>query len=92
MDRQRAGRCARQGQPGSTVFFVSADDHLVEMFAPHLAKQLARMTAAEDGRLPDDTARLFFELQVQVQKTRYQQRLQMEKRDQWMDQTRKSLA
>jgi len=66
VDRQRAGLCTRQGQPGSTVFFVSADDHLVEMFAPLLAKQLARITAAEDGRLPDDTARLFFELQVQV--------------------------
>ncbi|MFZ4592788.1 MAG: hypothetical protein ACOYOF_00925 [Verrucomicrobiaceae bacterium] len=92
MDRQLAGRCARQGQPGSTVFFVSADDHLVKMFAPLLAKQLARITAAEDGRLPDDIARLFFELQVQVQKTRDQQWLPMEKCDQWMDQTRKSLA
>jgi preprotein translocase subunit SecA len=31
-------------------------------------------------------------LQRRVQMIRYRQRLEMEKRDQWMDQTRKSLA
>lgn len=92
VDRQLEGRCARQGQPGSAMFFLSAEDNLLDQFAPDLARQLTRMTATEDGRLPDFTARLFSELQVRVQKIRYLQRLQMEKRDRWMDQTRKSLA
>lgn len=92
VDRQLEGRCARQGQPGSAMFFLSAEDNLLEQFAPELARQLARMTATEDGRLPDATAQLFSQLQVRVQKIRYVQRLQMERRDRWMDQTRKSLA
>lgn len=92
IDRQLSGRCARQGQPGSAAFFLSAEDHLVAQYAPELKKELERMPADEDGRLPDQAARLFSELQTKVQKIRYVQRLQMEKRDQWMDQTRKSLA
>jgi preprotein translocase subunit SecA len=92
VDRQLAGRCARQGQPGSAKFFVSAEDNLVEQFDPGLARQLQRMTTDQDGRLPDEAARLFSQLQVRVQKIRYLQRLQLERRDQWTDQTRKSLA
>jgi len=92
VDRQLAGRCARQGQPGSSIFYLSAEDNLIVQFAPELGRQLARMNAGTDGRLPDATARLFSQLQTRVQKVRYAQRLQMEKRDRWMDQTRKSLA
>ena len=92
MDRQLAGRCARQGQPGTSLFFLSAEDNLMEQFAPDTGKQLARMAAEPDGRLPDATARLFSTLQTRVQKLRYAQRIQMEQRDRWMDQTRKSLA
>ncbi|WP_050025556.1 hypothetical protein [Verrucomicrobium sp. BvORR034] len=92
VDRQLAGRCARQGQPGTSLFFLSAEDNLIEQFAPDTGKQLARMAADPDGRLPDAAARLFSTLQSRVQKLRYAQRIQMEQRDRWMDQTRKSLA
>ncbi len=92
VDRQLIGRCARQGQPGSAVFFVSAEDNLVQQFAPEIGKQMARMPAAEDGRLPESTGKLFLQLQRRVQKVRYHQRLRMESRDRWMDQTRKNLA
>lgn len=92
VDRQLAGRCARQGQPGSTIFFLSADDNLIEQFTPETGHELKRMKSAEDGSLPDRLARLFSQLQSRVQKIRYQQRVQMERRDEWLDQTRKSLA
>lgn len=40
IDRQLAGRAARQGDPGTCRFFVSADDPLLERFAPSLAARL----------------------------------------------------
>ncbi|NQZ56390.1 MAG: preprotein translocase subunit SecA [Lentisphaeraceae bacterium] len=32
IDRQLRGRCARQGDPGSTVFFISLEDDLMRLF------------------------------------------------------------
>jgi preprotein translocase subunit SecA len=94
VDRQLAGRSARQGEPGSAVFFLSAEDHLVTQFAPSLARSLAATETEKDreGRLPEATAESYLRLQRRVQTIRYRQRLEMEKRDQWMDLTRKSLA
>jgi len=92
VDRQLAGRSARQGEPGSAVFFLSAEDHLVIQFAPSLARSLAATEADGEGRLPEATADSYLRLQRRVQTIRYRQRLEMEKRDQWMDMTRKSLA
>ena len=34
IDRQLAGRSARQGRPGSVQFFVAADDETLQMYAP----------------------------------------------------------
>ncbi len=34
IDNQLRGRCARQGDPGSSRFYVSFEDHLMRMFAP----------------------------------------------------------
>lgn len=92
VDRQLAGRSARQGEPGSAVFFLSAEDYLLTQFAPSLAKSLAATEGDGNGRLPESTAESYLRLQRRVQMIRYRQRLEMEKRDQWMDQTRKSLA
>lgn len=92
VDRQLAGRSARQGEPGSAVFFLSAEDHLVTQFAPSLARSLSATGADSEGRLPEATAESYLRLQRRVQTIRYRQRLEMEKRDQWMDMTRKSLA
>ncbi|MFT5411426.1 MAG: preprotein translocase subunit SecA [Verrucomicrobiales bacterium] len=32
IDRQLRGRCARQGDPGETIFFISFEDHLMRNF------------------------------------------------------------
>jgi len=34
IDNQLRGRCARQGDPGSSRFYVSFEDNLMRMFAP----------------------------------------------------------
>jgi preprotein translocase subunit SecA len=40
VDRQLAGRCARQGQPGSVQAYASADDWLLGRFSPRVASWL----------------------------------------------------
>lgn len=42
VDRQLFGRCARQGDPGSTEAIVSIDDELFRQFAPPLGRLLMR--------------------------------------------------
>ncbi len=41
VDRQLAGRAARQGDPGSCQFFLSADDLLIRRFSPRLGRRMA---------------------------------------------------
>jgi preprotein translocase subunit SecA len=42
VDRQLFGRCARQGDPGTTEAIVSVDDELFRQFAPAAAHWLMR--------------------------------------------------
>ncbi|MHB1558710.1 MAG: preprotein translocase subunit SecA [Isosphaeraceae bacterium] len=42
IDRQLAGRCARQGDPGLAQFFVSLEDEIVEAFGEKPAARLRR--------------------------------------------------
>jgi preprotein translocase subunit SecA len=47
IDRQLAGRCARQGDPGMAQFFVSLEDEIVEAFGE---KPAARLRKRYKGR------------------------------------------
>ena len=47
IDRQLAGRCARQGDPGSAQFFISVDDEIVEAFGE---KRAARIRKRLNGK------------------------------------------
>ena len=47
IDRQLAGRCARQGDPGHAQFFVSLDDDLFDAFGE---KPAARLRKRYEGR------------------------------------------
>jgi preprotein translocase subunit SecA len=42
VDRQLVGRCARQGQPGSTQVYASADDWLVRRFSPRVGEWMRK--------------------------------------------------
>ncbi len=49
VDRQLRGRAGRQGDPGSSVFFVSFEDQLMRLFATdHVVKMLDRLGLQED--------------------------------------------
>jgi preprotein translocase subunit SecA len=42
IDRQLAGRCARQGDPGMAQFFISLEDEIVEAFGEKPAARLRK--------------------------------------------------
>ncbi|MCA9079345.1 MAG: hypothetical protein KDA58_02250 [Planctomycetaceae bacterium] len=44
IDRQLIGRCARQGDPGTAQFFVSAEDDIPVQHSPAIAAQMRRLT------------------------------------------------
>jgi len=49
VDRQLRGRAGRQGDPGSSVFFVSFEDQLMRLFATdHVMKTLDRLGFGDD--------------------------------------------
>lgn len=92
IDRQLVGRGARQGQPGSAQSFVSADDYLLEIYAPEVQEQLRSMRSDENGELPTGLTRLFNRVQSEVERVRYESRLRMAERDEWLEETKESLA
>jgi len=48
IDNQLRGRCARQGDPGSSVFYVSLDDELMRLFgSERISSIMARLGMAE---------------------------------------------
>jgi preprotein translocase subunit SecA len=90
IDGQLAGRVARQGDPGSCQFFVSADDGLIQEYAPELAEEMA-LRADFEGEV-------FFDFSEHVRKAQWKaeaqsrmQRMRLRDQDVWMDQTLKRL-
>jgi len=52
IDRQLRGRCARQGDPGSSHFFISLEDDLMRLFgADRIVKMMEKMGLEEDQEL-----------------------------------------
>lgn len=92
IDRQLIGRSARQGQPGSAQMFVSADDHLLKHYDPELAGEIANAPCDEFGQVSSDYTKRIDRLQQKVERIRYNQRLQIAERDNWLQETRQSLA
>ena len=50
IDNQLRGRCGRQGDPGSSVFFVSFEDDLMKIFAPEWAVKALSWIGWEKGQ------------------------------------------
>ncbi len=49
IDNQLRGRCARQGDPGSSQFFMSIDDDLFRKFAPPWMKGMLQKMGLKEG-------------------------------------------
>ena len=89
IDRQLIGRGARQGQPGSAQFFVSAEDSLLIDHQSSLSKQIVR-NARKDGESRDYSRELLM-LQQMIEKQNLIKRQRMILRDRWMDSVRESI-
>ena len=92
IDRQLIGRGARQGQPGSAQVYVSADDFLLEHYAPQLAEKIAKARADAAGEVSGKFSSQIDELQQSVERLRYEQRLALAARDKWLDEIKSNLA
>jgi len=55
VDRQLRGRAGRQGDPGSSQFFVSLDDHLMRLFGSERISKLMDRMGLEEGEVIQHT-------------------------------------
>lgn len=90
IDRQLAGRTARQGQPGSVQFFVSAHDEIFELYGQALGKRIAR-SCNSNGETNQSFQSELLQLQSVIEKIQYESRLTMIRQDNWMDQVRETI-
>ena len=65
IDRQLAGRCARQGDPGLAQFFVSLEDEIVEAFGEKPAARLRKRYAGRGELTSIRWRRVFVAAQAQ---------------------------
>lgn len=96
VDRQLAGRAARQGDPGSCQFFVAADDDLFTQYGQKLSERI--LTAATHsnnanwGESDRDFSQQVLQLQQAIESHAYESRRQLVHHDNWMDQIRESMV
>ncbi len=91
IDRQLIGRAARQGQPGSAQFFLSIEDDLLVRHAPTIAARLAALSPDPQGELPGRTAAHFRRVQRAVESADRDQRRQLARYDEWLDELKHAL-
>ena len=90
VDRQLVGRAARQGNPGSAQFFVSAEDEIIEHNAPSLARRM-KNRAGRNGEVRADLAKELLQMQLKMEKKQFMNRQAMVQRDRWMAKVRRSI-
>ena len=97
VDRQLAGRSARQGDPGSCEFFVSADDDLFNRFCDSLRNDIAQCAStSENGECDAKSASGFqtrlYQLQQLIERHEYEIRRKLVRHDKWMDTIRHAMV
>ena len=90
IDDQLAGRCARQGEPGSFQFFVSCEDVLFDMYAPKMGKKLQGY-ADQNGELPARYYNHFDKLQQRVELEQLDIRKKLLHYDTWLQEVMEAL-
>jgi preprotein translocase subunit SecA len=91
VDRQLIGRAARQGDPGSSQFFVSAEDSLIIRFAPWLQDTMKKI-AGPAGEIESDLSREVASVQKAAEQQAYSRRRQVFAYDQWQEKVLDRLA
>jgi preprotein translocase subunit SecA len=91
IDRQLVGRAARQGDPGSCQFFVSADDDLIERFDPSLAKKM-KQVARGDGSVELNLDETIRHLQSKAESESYERRARLLRQELWLNEVLNTVA
>lgn len=91
VDRQLAGRAARQGDPGSVRFYVCADDEFLAAAESHLPQRI-RKSASENGEADLDIASEISDVQDRLERNNFYRRREMVQRDHWMEAILDTLA
>jgi len=91
VDRQLLGRAGRQGDRGSGRFFCSADDHIIQHYAPQMAEDWKRRQAGSGGELNASLAGKLDTLQNHIEQIHTHQRLELLSRDRWLEDLREKI-
>jgi preprotein translocase subunit SecA len=83
IDRQLAGRAARQGDPGSCRFYTSADDPLVEKYAIGLGRMMKHFSGV-NGESTVDLTREIGRVQGRAERQHYWARRSLFLHDGWL--------
>ncbi|HVW01570.1 MAG TPA: translocase [Planctomycetaceae bacterium] len=75
IDRQLQGRSARQGDPGSTQFFLSLEDELLDVLGAQTRLWLKAFKGGTGRR--DGLRRVFVKAQQRVERKHYKERVQL---------------
>lgn len=91
VDRQLIGRSARQGQPGSCQFFVSAEDEIFQISETDLGEKIqadSQQNGESRKNFADDVKQLQDSLELQA----HDRRKSMVQRDNWLESVLDTLA
>jgi preprotein translocase subunit SecA len=83
VDRQLTGRVARQGDPGSCQFFVSADDDLVRRYGPELGERI-QSSPQVAGEISADLSRELRCVQYRAEAAACRLRRELAAADAWL--------
>jgi preprotein translocase subunit SecA len=93
IDNQLRGRAGRQGDPGSSRFFVSFEDDLMRIFAPESMQGWLKRAGMEDGMAIESrmVSRWIQKAQKRVEEYNFDIRKNVLEYDEVMDEQRKSV-
>jgi preprotein translocase subunit SecA len=87
IDRQLAGRAARQGDPGSCQFLLAADDEIFAKYDQKLGNSIAS-GGNKSGENNRNYSPKVSELQGEIERLGYESRRRLVHHDNWMDKIR----
>jgi len=93
IDLQLRGRAARQGDPGSSLFFLSLEDDLMRIFAGDTVKNLLGMLGMQEGEaiVSGMVTRQIEKAQKRVEERHFESRKNLLEYDEVMDLQRRSV-
>lgn len=90
VDNQLRGRCGRQGDPGTSHFFLSLDDNLVRLFGGARMQNMVQNQLSDDSPLESQfLTQALDSAQQQVEERAFEQRKNLFDYDDIVDQQRK---